>query len=448
MTSVDRVLAALTDRGCDHRRNGNGWSAQCPAHDDRNPSLSIDEGDDGRALVRCHAGCSAEEIIASLGMTMRDLMPEDQGSSRKSRSKTAKSKASSPHRNEQPEPRTYATAKDAVAELESRHGERSAAWAYHDATGEAVGAVIRWDRPDGKKDIRPVSRDADGRWFIGGMPEPRPLYALPEILAANPWTTIYVVEGEKAADAGRSISRTTTTSPHGSKSAAKADWSPLAGREVTILPDNDDAGREYAEAVVSILANLKPCPNVKVVELPGLPKGGDLADWVDQRRDDLSRAIGEVQNLSDQAERLDLAAVATPSKGKSKEDDDPKPPPYMPFPTDVLPSPIREFIEAGSRALGCDESYVALPLLWSLAAAVGNARRVQLKSSWCEPCVLWIVIVGASGTMKSPALDLSLHFVQERQNEAFTEYEKAREKYDQDILIHEKDVQIWKSKKS
>jgi hypothetical protein len=53
-----------------------GWTACCPAHDDRDPSLSIKLGDDDRILVNCHAGCTAEAIVEALGLSMRDLMPE------------------------------------------------------------------------------------------------------------------------------------------------------------------------------------------------------------------------------------------------------------------------------------------------------------------------------------------------------------------------------------
>jgi putative DNA primase/helicase len=80
-----------------------------------------------------------------------------------------------------------------------------------------------------------VARWGD-KWIIGGMPEPRPLYGLPDLADIK---RAYVAEGEKAADAARSIGLVATTSPHGSKSAEKADWSPLAGKEVVILPDND-----------------------------------------------------------------------------------------------------------------------------------------------------------------------------------------------------------------
>ena len=71
-----------------------------------------------------------------------------------------------------------------------------------------------------------------------------------------------------------------TTSAHGSKSAHKTDWSPVAGKEVVILPDNDDAGWRYADEVVAILGRLSPIPIIKIVKLPALPEGGDIADIV------------------------------------------------------------------------------------------------------------------------------------------------------------------------
>jgi len=55
------------------RRSGKSWIAKCPAHDDHRPSLSIDEGSDGRALIKCHAGCSTDDVMGALGLTKRDL---------------------------------------------------------------------------------------------------------------------------------------------------------------------------------------------------------------------------------------------------------------------------------------------------------------------------------------------------------------------------------------
>jgi hypothetical protein len=57
------------------KRSGQGWQARCPAHNDREPSLSIKEGLDGRTLLHCHAGCSTDNVLRSLGLTLRDLFP-------------------------------------------------------------------------------------------------------------------------------------------------------------------------------------------------------------------------------------------------------------------------------------------------------------------------------------------------------------------------------------
>ena len=56
------------------QQTGTGrWKARCPAHDDRSPSLGIREGDDGRVLLFCHAGCSLDSILAKLKLSKRDL---------------------------------------------------------------------------------------------------------------------------------------------------------------------------------------------------------------------------------------------------------------------------------------------------------------------------------------------------------------------------------------
>jgi len=115
------------------------------------------------------------------------------------------------------------------------------------------------------------------------MPAPRPLYRLPELADA---LRVFVTEGEKAAEAARSVGLSATTSAHGSKSASKTDWTPLAGKECVLLPDNDDAGQRYASEVAAILATLTPTPVVRLVDLPDLPPGGDMADFVAARGGD------------------------------------------------------------------------------------------------------------------------------------------------------------------
>ena len=79
-TPLQKVLSALY-QVTEHKPSptGKGWQARCPAHDDQRPSLSVAEGDDGRALVRCHAnkGCTVEAICAALDLRVSDLMPVD-----------------------------------------------------------------------------------------------------------------------------------------------------------------------------------------------------------------------------------------------------------------------------------------------------------------------------------------------------------------------------------
>lgn len=301
MTPVDSILSKLPDA----RPNGSGWIARCPAHDDGRASLSVGVGDDGRALVHCHAGCAPEDIVGAMGLTLVDLMPgHDRRPCPSPRMATTANKSGRRRKNDSI---VYATAQDAIAELERKHGLRSAHWTYHDAAGEPVGMIVRWDTA-GDKDIRPVCKTIKG-WIIGGMPEPRPLYRLPELLA-RPDQRVCVCEGEKAADAAASIGLLATTSPHGSESAKTADWRPLAGRDVVILPDQDDAGREYARDVTSILLQLEPAATVKVVELPDLPTKGDIYDWLEAR--DATEPDGlraQVEQVVDAASPIDASEI-------------------------------------------------------------------------------------------------------------------------------------------
>lgn len=71
--SADKLLSRL-DRV---RERGRGqWSARCPAHDDRSPSLSVRELDDGRLLVHCFGGCDVTAVVGAVGLDLADLFPE------------------------------------------------------------------------------------------------------------------------------------------------------------------------------------------------------------------------------------------------------------------------------------------------------------------------------------------------------------------------------------
>ncbi len=117
------------------------------------------------------------------------------------------------------------------------------------------------------------------------MQEPRPMYRLPELVAADMDTPIYIVEGEKCVSALVNLGLNSTTSAGGAMAAVKTDWAPLAGRTVHIAPDNDSAGRAYSDAVAKTLRGLTPAATVNLVELGGLAEGEDCYDWLQRRPD-------------------------------------------------------------------------------------------------------------------------------------------------------------------
>lgn len=116
---------------------------------------------------------------------------------------------------------------------------------------------------------------------------------------------------------------------------------------------------------------------------------------------------------------------------------------FIPFPVDVLPDPIRGFVNAAAKAIGCDASYIALPLLSGLASAIGNTHRIELKRSWTEPAIVWTAIVGKSGTSKSPAIEACLHPIRKRQHDAMKVHAEAMKEHAIALAMHERDKAKW-----
>ncbi len=167
----------------------------------------------------------------------------------------------------------------------------AAVWRYVDANGALTFCVCRWNKPDGDKDIRPLSWfDGEG-WRFAHWPDARPLYNADRI-AANPDAPVVICEGEKAADAATRIfgSAIATTSSGGANAASKTDWTHLAGRRVLIWPDNDDPGRKYARDVAAILAELD-C-EVSIIDPAALFAQGNARDAGAEFSDGEKRADG------------------------------------------------------------------------------------------------------------------------------------------------------------
>ncbi|MCX5671419.1 MAG: hypothetical protein NTU94_08895 [Planctomycetota bacterium] len=236
------------------------FMAKCPAHKDRHASLSIGHGEDGRALLNCHAGCTVQTILAALKLSEVDLFPP---------------KARPQHRHK---PMIFETP-GAAAETLARtlKAKPAGSWTYYNADGTEALTVLRFNLPDGDKTYRPLHRNGGG-WSIGDPPGKLPLYHLADLDGAR---RVYVVEGEKCAEVATHLGLTATTSAHGAEAAGKTDWRPLAGHDVPILRDNDKGGNDYGNDVATILTALG-C-TVRVVLLPGLPEGGDIEDFAEAR---------------------------------------------------------------------------------------------------------------------------------------------------------------------
>lgn len=291
---VQRVLDELAARGKSVRREGGGFVACCPAHDDARPSLAIGRGRNGDALVFCRSGgCSAQRIVDALGMALLDL---------KADAAPVHSPAIRMHRAS--EGGGFATANAAAQWLKRTRGSWSRIHTYTNAAGEPLGIIIRWDTTDAdgrrRKHFVPVWRFGSC-WRIGCVGVQRPLYALCELGSTG---RVFIVEGEKCADILHSIGVCATTSSFGARSAHKSCWLPLAGREAVLLPDADIGGMEYAREVKALLEALEPPARVRIVRLPGLREGtkDDVQQWLENRhRGDADAAFGELARLSDAA---------------------------------------------------------------------------------------------------------------------------------------------------
>lgn len=215
------VVAALTRAGS---RRGSGSDWNCPAHDDIDPSLGVDEAEDGRVLLYCGAGCPTADVLDALGLTFGDIGPDGAEHAPKYQ--------------------------DAVP------------YDYHDESGVLLFRVIRRECkgagaqpcPLHKKEFsQRAPRSAGWRTGKGALDGVRRVpYRLPEVLAAaEAHQPVVIVEGEK--DALRVVAEgiAATTAPGGVK-GWDDEWSPwLRGASVvTVVADRDRAG--YARACATV----------------------------------------------------------------------------------------------------------------------------------------------------------------------------------------------------
>lgn len=222
--ALETIVCAL-----EARRSGSTWMAKCPAHEDSNPSLSIREDGD-KILLHCHAGCSQTDVIAAL--KARGLW--------------------------QTAPPTRTWARQIIAHYD-----------YTDAAGELLFQVVRY-APKGFSQRYP---DGRGGWIWRKHPE-QVLYRLREVLEAP---IVFVVEGERDVETLREWGFVATTNAGG----AKAPWLPqfteaLRGREVILIPDNDQPGRARVLRIARALLGKAALITI-LDDLPGYTR--DITAW-------------------------------------------------------------------------------------------------------------------------------------------------------------------------
>jgi hypothetical protein len=210
------------------------WQAKCPAHEDNKASLSLKRGEDGRALLHCHAGCTVEHICAALGVNVAALFPNRNGPPSK--------------------PRIAAT------------------YPYRDERGRMLYEVVRFDPKEFRQRRPNAKRGWD--WNMNGVR--RVPYRLPELIAAEKSAPVIISEGEKDADRLVQAGLVTTCNVGGA-----GKWKPeysgyMRGRRVCIIADKDKAGRDHARKVAQSLVGT--ASEVRVLELPG-ENVKDAYDW-------------------------------------------------------------------------------------------------------------------------------------------------------------------------
>lgn len=245
MEPIDNVLARIN-----HKASGtNQWDASCPCRsDDDNPSLRVSVGKQGQVLMKClrGGGCELGEICESIDLELGDLFPKDTPKPQKSKLELVD---------------TYK-------------------YFYEDGT--LAMEVLRFVDEGGKKTFRQRRPEESGGWNWSTSDIEKPLYRLPQVIhAREEGRPIYVVEGEKDVHSLEALGKTATTNPGGAGAEGQNKWMPhhteaLAGANVIIICDNDEAGYLHARAVNKVLT-AADC-NVKVFK-PGTHN--DVSDLLD-----------------------------------------------------------------------------------------------------------------------------------------------------------------------
>lgn len=305
---------------------------------------------------------------------------------------------------------------------------------YQDSKGNPLYWRIRCEHLDGKKWIRPMRLNGNG--YELGEPEytVKPLYRLAEI-ASNTEATVWVVEGEKCVDALSRLGVIATTSG-ASSSAGKADWTPLAKREVIIWPDNDKDGLLYGKDVKDKLEELGT--NVRLVDIAaiGLPEKGDVVDWLEKNP---NASKDDVENLAIVSTMSVLSVQEWPVPEEIKEE-------LLPvevLPEGIIPEPFQDWLSDASYRMSCPIDFVATAAIVMAGTVIGAGCGIKpkCKDDWLVVPNLWGGVVARPSMLKTPALNEAMKPLSRMESQ-------AKEQFDDDARIHEAKAEMFKAEQN
>lgn len=262
------IAQLLARRGITCKRSTGEEMVSCPLHDDTRPSCSVNHD---KNVWNCHS-CGEAGGVKAMAEKMGDVSDEDV----RQIMGTVSSK-----------PQAKAKVKPPSTRLPA---DGSPFWEYQRADGSPHMRVYRHEGPKGKRYTQWSSDESSPSGFVSTRPSRLILYGLPRLRSTPMRDPVFVVEGEKAADALISVGFAATTWPGGASGKKKSsyrdtcmlmrtDMSPLRGRNLILWPDNDEVGRI---AMLVIADRLRGEANIKIVNLPEqLPDKWDAADAVE-----------------------------------------------------------------------------------------------------------------------------------------------------------------------
>lgn len=281
-----------------------GKKMRCPFHEDKHPSAGIRQAPSGFWYFHCYV-CDINDDVWALkarvsGMNVVDVLKEAFPMPVKT----------------EPKPKAverFATIEELLESYRKRNPRNviEEVNAYTDpASGEADFYTLRIKPTGENKTYRQVSRDTGG-WQWSGLAGKLPLFNRSRIAQVD---RVLIVEGEKCVREVTKIGMANiaaTTSPGGAMNAAKADWSPLAGKHCYIWRDYDDPGKKYETDVVEALMKLEPPAlvyRVRVEEMELDPKD-DIADYLSEASMTNADKVASVELCLFDAEPLNVTSA-------------------------------------------------------------------------------------------------------------------------------------------